>query len=292
MRSMTGYGRAQGSAGQTGFRVEISAINRKQVELKFSLPPEIAAYEGMLRQILTEKVSRGAVTFRVSFPAGMMPETVCTLDTRLAKKLMLAADGLAAELGKSSASLTMSDLLRVPGVVRIDAGDCTGKDTEELLRKVAEEAVDALVVSREKEGEMLANDIRMRLNILRDTLEKIIPLAAALPEQQFEKMKQRLNEYSVADSADERLLRELAIFADKLDVTEEITRLKSHFIHFAELLENRTEPVGRQLDFMVQEIFREINTLGNKAAGVEISPLAVLMKTELEKIREQIQNIE
>ena len=133
---------------------------------------------------------------------------------------------------------------------------------------------------------------------LKETLEKIIPLASALPQKQYEKLLVRLKELDLPANAavaadDDRLLRELVLYADKLDVTEEITRLHSHFLNWDKALTSgRQEAVGRQLDFMVQETFREINTLGNKAACAEISPLIVIMKTELEKIREQVQNIE
>ncbi len=289
---MTGFGKAQGYSGQIGFRVEISTINRKQMDLKFSLPQEIAGYEAMLRQMLSKRVSRGAITFRVSFLEGMAPEPVCTLDTHLARRLIRAVENLAEELDQPR-TISIADLLNVPGVIRIESADCAGDDVEVLLRQVAGEAIQNLVDARKSEGNQLAQDISARLEILRSTLEKIISLATNLPRQQFEKLQMRLNEWKLSVKPDdERLLREMVLFADKLDVTEEITRLKSHFGHFQALVEMQTDAVGRQLDFMVQEIFREINTLGNKAAGVEVSPLVVVMKTELEKIREQVQNIE
>ncbi len=289
---MTGFGKSQGYSGQIGFRVEISTINRKQMDLKFSLPQEITGYEAMLRQMLSKRVSRGAITFRVAFLEGMAPEPVCALDTRLAKKLIRAAEDLAEELEQPQ-TIPLPKLLNVPGVIRIESADCAGENIEALLRQVAGEAIQNLVDARKSEGDQLAKDISARLEILRNTLEKIIPLAANLPRIQFEKLQARLNDWKLSVKPDdERLLREMVLFADKLDVTEEITRLKSHFGHFQELVELQTDAVGRQLDFMVQEIFREINTLGNKAAGVEVSPLIVVMKTELEKIREQVQNIE
>jgi uncharacterized protein YicC (UPF0701 family) len=172
------------------------------------------------------------------------------------------------------------------------------ESTASLLAKITEEAVCNLVRSRETEGDELAKDISLRLSILKETLEKIIPLASALPQKQYEKLLVRLKELDLPANAavaadDDRLLRELVLYADKLDVTEEITRLHSHFLNWDKALTSgRQEAVGRQLDFMVQETFREINTLGNKAACAEISPLIVIMKTELEKIREQVQNIE
>lgn len=187
----------------------------------------------------------------------------------------------------------VADVLAIPGVLRTAEPDYIGENAEKLLCTIAAEATEDLIKSRESEGAQLEKDIRMRTDILRSTLDKIVPLTADMPRKQYERLLAKLKEWDLpADHDDERLLREMVLFADKLDVTEEVTRLRSHFLHFDSLLAQKGESMGRQLDFMVQEIFREINTLGNKAACAEVSPLVVTMKTELEKIREQIQNIE
>ena len=300
MRSMTGFGRAQGAdpAKGIGFSVEISSINRKQFELKLSLPHDVAFMETELRRIIGEKVSRGSVLVRVASLEGLAPKANCTVNSELAKKLVLAARQLADECGLTEQKINMADILALPGVVQADPAAFDEESTASLLAKITEEAVCNLVRSRETEGDELAKDISLRLSILKETLEKIIPLASALPQKQYEKLLGRLKEQDLPANAavaadDDRLLRELVLYADKLDVTEEITRLHSHFLNWDKALTSgRQEAVGRQLDFMVQETFREINTLGNKAACAEISPLIVIMKTELEKIREQVQNIE
>ena len=300
MRSMTGFGRAQGAdpAKGIGFSVEISSINRKQFELKLSLPHDVAFMETELRRIIGEKVSRGSVLVRVASLEGLAPKANCTVNSELAKKLVLAARQLADECGLTEQKINMADILALPGVVQADPAAFDEESTASLLAKITEEAVCNLVRSRETEGDELAKDISLRLSILKETLEKIIPLASALPQKQYEKLLGRLKELDLPANAavaadDDRLLRELVLYADKLDVTEEITRLHSHFLNWDKALTSgRQEAVGRQLDFMVQETFREINTLGNKAACAEISPLIVIMKTELEKIREQVQNIE
>ena len=300
MRSMTGFGRAQGAdpAKGIGFSVEISSINRKQFELPLSLPHDVAFMETELRRIIGEKVSRGSVLVRVASLEGLAPKANCTVNSELAKKLALAARQLADECGLTEQKINMADMLALPGVVQADPAAFDEESTASLLAKFTEEAVCNLVRSRETEGDELAKDISLRLSILKETLEKIIPLASALPQKQYEKLLGRLKELDLPANAavaadDDRLLRELVLYADKLDVTEEITRLHSHFLNWDKALTSgRQEAVGRQLDFMVQETFREINTLGNKAACAEISPLIVIMKTELEKIREQVQNIE
>lgn len=293
MKSMTGFGRAQAEdkAAGIGFRVEISSINRKQFDLKFVLPPELIQYETAMRQIISEKVSRGALTVRISALSNNAASAQ-TLNVEAARKLLESAEHLAKECGLAQ-NLTVADLLAVPGILTADSGDDSGELTAALLAAATKDALAELIRAKEGEGTRLLADIRMRMDLLKAALEQIIPQTAAMPKLMYEKLLARIKEwdFTTVDPDDDRFLRELVFYADKLDVTEEITRLKSHFQHFDQLTAS-AEPAGRQLDFMVQEIFREINTLGNKASCAEVSPLIVTMKTELEKIREQIQNIE
>jgi len=294
MRSMTGFGKASGKDEKTGigFRIGISSINRKQFEVKFALPHEISFYECALRRTIGEKISRGSLTVRVDFPDDAANASASAVNLEAAKK---AADSLhkMAEECRIKQPVSMADILAVPGVLQAELPDYAGEDAEKLLCAIAAKATDELIKSRESEGVQLEKDIRMRTQLLSDTLDKIVPLTADMPRKQYDRLLAKLKEWDLpVDHDDERLLREMVLFADKLDVTEEVTRLRSHFMHFNAMLSEQGEAMGRQLDFMVQEIFREINTLGNKAACAEVSPLVVTMKTELEKIREQIQNIE
>ncbi len=295
MRSMTGFGRGAGQdkAAGIGFRVDVSSINRKQFEAKFALPRELAPFENNLRMIVAEYVSRGSVLVRVDFLDGFMPAQ-SAFDPAFAKKVLQSAEQLAAECGMAG-NVTIADVLGVPGVFRESETDMGSDEAAgQLLEQVAKEALTKLRESRETEGARLAKDINRHLDVLKESLEKIIPHTVNQPKMQYEKLLARLKEYNLPVAADdERLLRELVIFADKADVTEEITRLHSHFALFDSLIADKSgEPVGRQLDFLTQEVFREINTLGNKAACAEVSPVIVNMKTSLEKIREQVQNIE
>ncbi len=294
MKSMTGYGQAQliPPGMKLGLRADISSINRKQLEVKMTLPHELAQFETKVRLMVAEKVSRGCVTVRISYPEGMTPDTTYSINRSLVEMLVKSAAQISDEY-KIDGSLNMAELLSVPGVVRPEESDFSGGLMEESLCTVLQEALVRFNASRETEGRQLAQDISMRLKLVEETLEKIIPFAADLPEIQYKKLLARLRELDLpAAKDDERLLRELVLYADKLDVTEEVTRLRSHFRCFDALLHNETDSVGRQMDFTVQEIFREINTLGNKAVSTDISPLVVIIKTELEKIREQVQNIE
>ena len=208
------------------------------------------------------------------------------------RQILEQCKAIAAEMSVPD-NLSMAELLKLPGVLETNALDYAKPEIETLLCDIAHEALLRMIEMRHQEGNNLLTDVLGRLGILEDTLQKIQPLVLEYPKMQYEKLLQRIREANLdADADDERLCRELVIYADKADVTEEITRLHSHFKNFRSILQNTQEPIGRQLDFMTQEIFREINTLSNKCGTVEVSPLTVIMKTELEKIREQIQNVE
>lgn len=297
---MTGFGRGEAvdSATSVGFRVEISSVNRKQLELKFNLPREIAFYEGKLRMLISERVSRGSLMIRVEITGLKNSEQSDSkfasfrVNEKLAAEIISKSAKLKSELGLGG-DITISDLMMIPGVVEAEPFDFALPQMEELITKAAMEAVDGLVRMRETEGENLRKDISARIASLASSVDVIEPLAIKQPEIQREKLLQRLNELALSpDANDERVIREMVIYADRADVTEEITRLRSHFSHFLSFSNDGSAALGRNMDFLVQEIFREINTLGNKAASVDVSPEIVRMKTELEKVREQVQNVE
>ena len=297
MRSMTGFGTDCGGDASAGvsFRIEISSINRKQFELKCSLPREIAVYEGLLRNVVAEKVSRGSLLMRVevrAFQSHTGNASGDAFDLSLAERYAEMAKILQQRCNLNSFADAVA-VLSVPGVAEAATQSLVSETTEQLLRNVAEQAVDSLVASRAAEGGRLKVDLEQRLSFLETSLTEVQPYAIGLPKLQYEKLIARVTEAGfLADPSDERFLRELVIFTDKCDVTEEIVRLRSHFTHFRNVMEQTAEPAGRPLDFITQEIFREVNTLGNKAPVPEISKRIVAMKTEVEKIREQVQNIE
>jgi len=210
----------------------------------------------------------------------------------LVKKLIEASNDLAKEC-TLDCSLSLQQLLTIPGIIIENNIDYSVPEVETIICQAVSEAMSNMIHMRELEGKNLQTDILKRIGILEDTLSKIQPFAQCYPDLMYQKLLKRIREMNLntADD-DDRLQRELVIFSDKVDVTEEITRLKSHFLSFREIAEHSSQEEGRRLDFLTQEIFREINTLSNKCGTVEISPLAVIMKTEVEKIREQIQNIE
>ncbi len=292
MRSMTGFGRAEhfDASGKIGFKVEILSINKKQFELKLSIPRELGILEIPLRTFVAERLTRGTVTLRIELvrQPGVLPPTV---DLTRAKAVLEAARKFCLD-NEIPGEVTISDLLSMPDAVQIQTADYSDENMETLLKQTVGDAIERLLEMRTREGENLRKELLLHLEVMEQLLAEIEPLAARLPEQQMQKLYKRLKEMDLpADTNDERILREAVLYGDKLDVTEEIERLHSHFRNFRRMTAEQNS-VGRSLDFMVQEIFRECNTLGNKAASTDISPKAVALKTELEKIREQVQNIE
>ena len=285
MRSMTGFGSAEKYSEelQYGFKVELASINKKQFDLKISMGRELARYETELRTFIAGRVTRGSLTLRI--------ETVVHADSGVQKVDFTKAEALLAaarEFQKKHdlpGEITISDILAIPEAAVVQAADLSGEECLNFLESTVAEAVDELIRMRTREGENLKRDILGRIGVMETLVDEIRPLAAQLPAIQKERLFKRLKEFDLSiEDTDERILREA--------VTEEITRLRSHFTNFRKLANEPENPVGRSLDFMVQEIFRECNTLGNKAGSTEISPRVVMLKTELEKIREQVQNIE
>jgi len=294
MKSMTGFGRGEAVTPDGGilFRTELSSVNRKQFELKTYLPKEMLPAETELRRIVSSRISRGSLSLRVEAVFQREGDSAVSINHDMMLSLLKQLKSIAEEAGLQHGPQP-ENLLQVPGILEQKSLDFSGGPVLETLKKSCLAALDNLIAMRTSEGENLRREFEKRLALLTGLVDRIEPLAAAVPAVQQEKLLRRLAENGLApDPHDDRVLRELVVFTDRSDVTEEITRLRSHFSHFREFLANSEEALGRNMDFLMQEIFREVNTLGNKAPTPEISPLIVQLKTEVEKIREQVQNIE
>ena len=294
MKSMTGFGRGEAltADGKISFRVEISSVNRKQFELKLSLPKEMLSQDMEIRRLVSSRISRGSLSMRVEAVSCGLEQDALTINRAKALSLLRELQSLSAECGISG-ELQSAQLLQVPGIIEQKNVDYTDPALVEPLKAACETALDNLIRMRETEGENLRVVLTEKIKFLAETVDRIEPLAVKIPLMQKEKLLKRLQDNDLPlDPSDDRILRELVIYSDRSDVSEELTRLRSHFSHFLSFLNNADEALGRNMDFLSQEIFRELNTLGNKAPTTEISPLIVQLKTEVEKIREQIQNIE
>ena len=291
MYSMTGFGRAEGVDHGVALRFEISSVNRKQFDVKFSLPKELAIYEGTLRANLAKRLTRGSIMVRAELNYLEDAPAASRIDHAFLNTVIREAREAAEKNGLDPA-MSIGQVLAVPGVVVPASSLSSSPEFETFLLSVFDSALDRHIEMRRTEGAALERDILARIDEFEVLVAKIRALTPGLPEQQAARMRERLKDAGFnAEADDERMLREFVIFADRLDVTEELTRLDTHFKHFRSLAAGGGSP-GRSLDFLMQEMFREINTLGNKAGTAEISPLVVAVKTGLEKVREQIQNIE
>ncbi|MFA6715176.1 MAG: YicC/YloC family endoribonuclease [Victivallales bacterium] len=295
MRSMTGFGKAYATNTELGiaFSVEISSVNRKQLEIRANLPHEISAFELLLQQIIKQKISRGTVMARVSMNLDDREKLKSfRINRPLLEKLVDECREQQVRMN-GQASWSVSELINIPGILENVPPDMEKNEIKKLFTETVEAATGKLVAMRETEGLQLCNDLKERCEKLTLLIDELAPLTADVPEQLRQKLLERLkNENLPVDTNDERMLKELIFYVDRADVSEELTRLRSHFTQFEQFLESDGEAIGRGMDFLLQEMFREITTLGNKAAGCEITPIIVKFKTELEKIREQVQNIE
>lgn len=291
MRSMTGYGRGEADHGGAKFTVELNSVNRKQSDLVINLPRDFSPLEPRIRQALNEQLSRGRTTVSVAIEQGSNGSRDLALDTSLARSYHDAMRALQKELG-APGEITISTILQAPGVLRMSEERVDAEVAWLAVNEALAAALSELVKMREREGKHLAKDLRQRLKILRDHVKEIRTRFPAVTKRYRESLRERINQAGLdLASDDERLLKEIAIFADRSDISEELTRLDSHFTQFADQL-RKEEPVGRTLEFITQEIFRELNTLGAKANDAAIAQHVVACKAELEKIREQIQNVE
>ena len=288
---MTGFGRGSAAAGGYLATVEVASVNRKQVEIVFQAPRELAGLEGEVRRAVVAVVTRGRVqvTVRLDRPADApLPVRV---DARLAQAMEDAFRHLSDALGRPVVP-DASDFLRQPGVISMDE---VVVDVDEAWRGVSPALEAALVqfqAMRAREGGDLKRDLEERLTGLGGLVERIARGAERRPERYRELLDRRLREAGLDVQADdERVIKEIALFADRCDISEELTRLDSHLAKFREYLDG-AEPPGRALDFLCQEIHRECNTIGSKANDAGVAQLVVRAKSELEKIREQVQNIE
>ena len=292
MLSMTGFGKSEVTlANGYTLTAELSSVNRKQLEIRISMPPELAGLEISARKWISEEVTRGAVQLKVSCTQGGRSNGTHTVDTAFLGELVRAAAQVRAEAGLSP-EVAVESLFSVPGVLVSHGIDSDSVVFQEAFERVVRGAMASYRFMRETEGNTLKADFLDRIAVLENLLGQIEPMIRFLDVHIRKRLEEKLKNANLPiDTNDERLLKEVLFYADKADVTEEITRLNSHIRQFKNFL-NDEKPVGRSLDFLLQEFFREITTLGNKAGASEVSPLVVAFKSELEKLREQIQNVE
>ena len=291
MKSMTGFGRGSNNGSNFSVSVELSTVNRKNLDIRVGFPREYLALEVLIREKVSKALARGIVTGSIIVSADGDHSGANKINTQVLNAYWQQLNDFHTQAGIKSEPDT-ARLLSLPGVL-----DDSGKkyDEDELLSAAAnalEEALEVLIENREREGLAMKEDFVMRLGLMRSMYEQIEKASEGTLAQFREKLLARVREAGLEIEVDnERLVQEVVLYADRSDITEEIVRMRAHLDQFEKLLE-KPAPVGREFDFLLQEMGREINTTGSKSSDSVLSSLVVTFKAELDKCREQIANVE
>ncbi len=291
LKSMTGYGRGKYECDSREYTVEIKSVNNRYSDISIKMPRNISFLEDTVRKLISNSITRGKVEVFVSFTNNSDKGRNIELNYDLAKNYIEAMKKLAEETDINS-NIEVIDVVRLPDVLNTTL-DQEGENiiTEELTKTVSE-AITNFIKMREIEGEKIKEDLQERIESVSEKINQINSISTGLVSEYIVKLEKRVNELLKPNVVDEnRLAQEIVIYSDKCSVEEEITRMKSHISQFLNLLE-QTNSNGKRIDFLIQEMNRETNTIGSKANNLQITNYVVDIKTELENIREQIQNIE
>ncbi len=288
---MTGFGCGEALNDDLIYRVEVASVNRKQADIVVNLPRELSALDSRIRKQVSEVVSRGRINVGISLKSAEAQGGSLTINLPLAEEYAAAIAKLEERLGLNGL-VSRFDPSRAPGVIQLGETLPEPEDAWPFVQKALKESLSKLLEMRSTEGAHLKSDLESRLTALKSFLQQISEQAPSVVKRHRDNLIKRLDSAGIElNLDDERLIKEIGLFADRCDISEEVTRLQSHFAQCHKYFES-DEAVGRPLDFLVQEMGREINTIGSKANDASIAQIIVESKTELEKIREQIQNIE
>ena len=287
---MTGYGKGVCAEEGVELTAEVKSVNNRYLDLAIKSPRIFLAQEERIRAIAREHISRGHADIFISYTDKREKEKSYYVDLSVARAYQQAAMQLKAALPGVADDTTLSFYLRLPDVVRTEEPSAADEVLEKLLERALHEAFSSLSAMREKEGERLKGDLLSRMQVIERLTEAIAARAPHVAEEYRKKLTERIEEYLAGKVDEARILTEAAVFADKCSIDEELTRLRSHIKAFREIC--ALAQVGRKLDFLVQEFNRECNTICSKSSDKEITANAMQTKNEIEKVREQIQNLE
>ena len=290
IKSMTGYGKATLAIDSKEYQVEIKTINHRYAYISVKMPRVLSYLEEDVKKEILKQVSRGKIEVFITYSNSSSENNEVKINTEIAKLYINELRNLAEAEGLQ-ANIEVTEVAKFPDVLKIKSSNDDEKIKEELL-EVVKNATTNLVNMRSAEGEKIQIDLNNRINDIEVKTSEISKLSTGLIEEYVVKLENRIKELLKTEEIDKsRLAQEVVIYADKCSVEEEITRLKSHISQFRKMLENEGA-IGKKIDFLIQEMNRETNTIGSKANNLEITNLVIEIKTQLEDIREQIQNIE
>lgn len=291
LKSMTGFGAGRARVGDEEFSVELRSLNHKFCEVKARLPRELSALEPIVSKKVKDRLARGSVELLVRRQTATASGTVPMVDVALAREYARAFRELAAALGTST-EISWAQVASQPGVVKLEEKGMDLESATQAVHAALEQALTALEQMRQVEGEAIRADLDARMKLIEGWSKDVAALAPKAVEDYRHRLSERVAELARGVAVDpQRLAQEVALFAERTDIAEEVTRLASHLEQFRALMVSN-EPAGRRMDFLVQEMHREVNTTGSKSQHAEISARVVSMKAEVERIREQVQNVE
>ncbi len=290
MQSMTGYGRCQAVLDGREMTLEVKTVNHRFLDLSFRLPRNVGFLEEMLRRELTSDFQRGHMDVFVAYRNTRSDARQVRVDAALAGAYMEAARQVQ-EIAGAGEPLSAAQLMALPDVVQITEAQEDQGAVEQLAKLALEQVTAQVRAMRAREGDALRRDLTEHLDALAQLRERMAARAPQVPQAYRERLTARLAELAVEPVEPQRLAQEVAIFADKCAIDEELSRLASHIAQMRACLDE-DGAVGRRLDFLTQEMNREVNTIGSKASDLEITQAVVAAKSEIEKLREQVQNVE
>lgn len=293
LKSMTAYARSSYQSDIGEFVVELQSVNRKHLEINVSVPKEFSCFEIELKKWLSPHVSRGQVTLKVFVSYENISPIIVNPNLPLARQIKYAWDEIAAQLNIPTKEFDLSLLANVEGILLFEENMQEEDRYLHVLKEALHISIEKFVRMKVQEGALLQLDILERLSKIFHRMKEVEKKAPFATDKYRGKLLSRLEELLPGTTEnDERILREVALFAEKIDIAEEITRFFCHLTHFEELINSETCTIGKTLEFVLQELHREVNTIGSKASDLEISRCVIDIKSELERIREQIQNVE
>lgn len=290
MKSMTGFGRASLESNGKNYIIEIKTVNNKYSDITVKSPKRLSFMEDKIRKQIANRITRGKVEVLVSFFDFSNKSKNVVLNKEIAKEYIKQLREIADE-NNLSENISVVEIAKLPDILNSIDSDNDEEIAGEALQCL-NMALDSLIEMRKTEGENIKQDLLVRIERVQNLVDKIAENSKGIVEEYVSKLEKRVKEILKTDVVDEnRIAQEAVIYADKTSIEEELTRLNSHIVQFKELV-NSDGPVGKKLDFMIQEMNRETNTIGSKAGSGEITKAVIDLKVELEDIREQIQNIE
>ena len=287
MNSMTGYGLFEKRSDDFYIKVEMKSVNNRYLDINMRMSNSLIYAEESVKSLIKSKIKRGKVDVFINFECLNSEDVKIDVDYKLLNKYIIISKNFGVK-----SDISFLELMRDPNIFKSQKDDFEVDLVKKELLEVAEKSLNNLVVSRQIEGKEIKKDFKKKLSEIKkltDFVEKRAPITL---KENEERLRNRISEYLDATKIDEsRILTEIAIILDKLSIDEEITRLKIHIDNFNDIIESE-ESIGRKLDFLIQEMNREVNTIGSKSNDIEITNTVVKLKSEIEKLREQVQNVE